>query len=123
VPSPILYGAALCFLKHYQGVLTCVNAKTGGTLFGPGRLEGLGNVYASPAGAADRLYVTDLGGTTVVLDRSAGFVPLARNHLDDSFAASPAIAGNEILLRGARSLYCIAEGPAAGIRPAVGSPP
>ena len=34
---------------------------------------------------------------------------LATNQLDEGIDASPAIAGNEIFLRGAESLYCIAE--------------
>ena len=29
VPSPLLYEDTLCFMKHYQGILTCVAAKSG----------------------------------------------------------------------------------------------
>jgi len=36
---------------------------------------------------------------------------LARNRLDDSFAASAALAGSELFLRGERFLYCSAEEP------------
>ena len=108
VPSPVLYGEMLCFLKHYQGLLTCVNAKSGETLFGPRRLDGIGNVYASPVGAADRIYVVDLDGTTAVIARRPEFELLASNQLEDAFSASPAIVGNELYLRGERYLYCIA---------------
>ena len=41
VPSPVLYDDSLCFLKHYQALLTCVHAKTGTTIFGPQRLPGI----------------------------------------------------------------------------------
>lgn len=109
VPSPVLYDDTLCYLKHYQGLLTCVRAKTGKTLFGPRRLPDVSNVYASPVGAAERLYVVGLGGTTVVLERGPELQVLARNSLDDSFSASSALAGDEIYLRGERHLYCIAE--------------
>jgi outer membrane protein assembly factor BamB len=109
VPSPVLYEDTLCFLKHYQGLLTCVEARTGKTLHGPARLEGIRNVYASPVAAAERLYVVDLDGLTVVLGRNAPFEVLARNRLDDSFAASPAIVGDQLILRGERSLYCLAD--------------
>ena len=34
---------------------------------------------------------------------------IAVNRLDDRFNASPAIAGDEIFLRGEKSLYCIAK--------------
>ena len=34
---------------------------------------------------------------------------LATNKLDEKFDASPAIAGNELYLRGHEYLYCLAE--------------
>ncbi|MCH8853731.1 MAG: PQQ-like beta-propeller repeat protein [Planctomycetes bacterium] len=112
VPSPLLYGGMLYYLKHYQGFLTCVQAKTGKLLFGPERLAGIGNVFASLVGAADRVYIVSRNGTTAVIRRSAEFQLLALNHLDDSFSASPAIVGHELYLRGERYLYCITEEPA-----------
>jgi hypothetical protein len=47
----------------------------------------------------------------LILERGAELEVLATNRLDDSFSASPALVGNELFLRGARSLYCIAEEP------------
>jgi len=111
VPSPLLYDDTLCFIKHNQGFLTCVDAKSGKALLGPQRLEGIRNVFASPVAAADRIYVVDRNGTTLVLKRGAGFEPLARNRLEDSFSASPAIVGDALYLRGERNLYCVAEDP------------
>src|SRR5262249_48120014 len=46
VPSPLLYGEALYFLGHYQGVLTRVDAKTGADRPGTFRLQGIQDVYA-----------------------------------------------------------------------------
>ncbi len=111
VPSPLLYGGMLYYLKHYQGVLTCVNAQTGETLFGPQRLLGIQNVFSSLVGAAERVYIVSRNGTTVVIKRGAEFELLARNRLEDSFSASPAIVGKELYLRGERNLYCIAKEP------------
>jgi outer membrane protein assembly factor BamB len=111
VPSPVLDGGSLCFLKHYQGVLTCVDARTGETRFGPRRLPGIRNVYASLAAAAGRIYVVDRSGTAVVLGRGEELEVLARNTLDDSFSASPAIVGNELFLRGEKHLYCLTAAP------------
>jgi hypothetical protein len=34
---------------------------------------------------------------------------LASNKLEDKFTASPVIAGNSLLLRGEKHLYCITE--------------
>lgn len=109
VPSPLLYGEALYFLAHYTGVMTRVRAKTGEEWPGSFRLEGIREVYSSPVGAAGRVYVTDRDGTTVVF--AHGEVPrfLALNRVNDTISASPAMVGNELYLRGERTLYCLAE--------------
>ncbi len=109
VPSPLLYGELLCFLRHSQGVLSCLEAKTGVPVFGPRRLQGVYNVFASPVGAGGRIYVASREGTIAVLESGGEFAFLALNKLDDSFSASPAVAGEELYLRGERHLYCIAE--------------
>ncbi|MCH7870939.1 MAG: hypothetical protein IID33_04490 [Planctomycetes bacterium] len=59
----------------------------------------------------NRVYIVDRNGTTVVIKRGGEFELLARNRLDDSFSASPAVVGKELYLRGERNLYCIAEDP------------
>ena len=109
VPSPLLYGNALYFLAHYQSILSRVNAKTGEDSPGAYRLGPLGNIYASPVGAADRVYITDLDGQTLVMTHSEIPRMLALNKLDDSFSASAAIGGDELYLRGEKFLYCIAR--------------
>ncbi|MFP6603749.1 MAG: PQQ-binding-like beta-propeller repeat protein, partial [Pirellulaceae bacterium] len=109
VPSPLLYGKALYFLAHYQSILSRVNATTGKDEPGAYRLGPLRNIYASPVGAADRIYITDLDGQTLVMTHSEIPRVLALNKLDDSFSASAAIAGDEFYLRGAKSLYCLAS--------------
>jgi outer membrane protein assembly factor BamB len=112
VPSPLLYGDMLFFLKHLSGILTNVDAATGVPHFGPRRLDGVQGVFASPVGAAGRVYISGRNGATAVVKRGPEFQLLAVNHLDESFSASPAIAGDAIYLRGEHSLYCIAEGTA-----------
>lgn len=109
VPSPLLYDDMLFFIKHNQGLLSNLEAKSGRPHFGPQRLPGIRNVFASPVGAAGRIYIVDRYGAAVVLRRGAKFEVLARNQLDDSFSASPAIVGKQLFLRGTRYLYCIEE--------------
>jgi hypothetical protein len=69
----------------------------------------MGNVYASPVGVKDRFYVIGHKGTMYVIKHGTKFEILAKNQLDDTFNASPAIVGNEIYLRGYKNLYCIAN--------------
>ncbi|MBI4326424.1 MAG: PQQ-binding-like beta-propeller repeat protein [Chloroflexi bacterium] len=109
VPSPLLYGDSLYFLYHFQGMMTRVNARMGEDQPGPFRLPGIYNVYASPAAAAGRVYVTSREGVTVVLKDGDPPEVLAQNRLEDSFSASAALAGSEMFLRGERFLYCIAQ--------------
>ena len=107
VPSPLLYGDRLYFNKLNNAVLTCLDAKTGQPILESVRLPSLLNIYASPVGAADRIYLTARDGTTLVIKRAATLEVLATNKLDDSIDASPAIAGKQLFLRGQRHLYCL----------------
>ena len=108
-PSPLLYDDMLYFLKSNDGTLSCFNADTGEEYFSRQRLKGIGNVYASPVGAGGRIYISSLNGSTQVIKHGTQYEVLAVNTLDDSFAASPVVVGNELYLRGAKYLYCIAE--------------
>lgn len=107
VPSPLLYGDLLFFNKSNSAVLTCLDAKTGKPLLEAVRLPGLNNIYASPVGAADRVYFCGRDGSTLVLKRAATLEVLATNKLDDPLDASPAISGKQLFLRGRRNLYCL----------------
>jgi len=109
VPSPLLTGNQLCFHRHLSGVMTCVDRHTGKTIWGPRKLPGLRRVFASPTGAAGRIYSVSREGNAVVLQRGPHRKILAQNHLNDAFTASPAIAGDELFLRGEKYLYCIAK--------------
>jgi outer membrane protein assembly factor BamB len=109
VPSPLLYGEALYFHYHYQGMLTRVNARTGEEQPGAIRLPGIYNVYASPVAAAGHVYVTARDGVVAVLKDGPSPGVIAQNRLDDHFSASPALAGSQLFLRGERFLFCIAE--------------
>ena len=109
VPSPLLYRGTLYFLKSNNAILTARRADDGSEFYGRQRLEGIGNVYASPVAANGRVYIVGRRGNAVVLKHGAEFELLATNSLDDGFDASPVIVGNEILLRGKEFLYSIAE--------------
>ena len=109
VPSPLLFKGGLYFLRHYQGILTRLDSRSGNETTGPFRLGGVADIYSSPVAAANRIYITDRQGATLVISGDANPKFLGRNVLDDSFSASAAIVGRELFLRGSRKLYCIAE--------------
>ena len=109
VPSLLLYGDSLYFHSHFQPVLTRANAHTGEDQPGTIRLMGLREAFASPVAAANRVYVTDRNGATLVLSHTESLKVLALNRLDDTFSASAAVVERDLFLRGEKHLYCIAE--------------
>ncbi|MDA7527409.1 PQQ-binding-like beta-propeller repeat protein [bacterium] len=109
IPSPILYDGLLYFNQSNQGILRSLDSMTGKLLFGPQRLDSLSNIYASPVGADGRIYFVGRNGKALVLNRSQQFDPIITNSLEDRFDASPALAGKQLFLRGAKYLYCIEE--------------
>jgi outer membrane protein assembly factor BamB len=109
VPSALLYADKLYCFKGNEAVLTCVEAKSGRVLIDAERIEALRGVYASPVGADGRVYLVGRNGATLVIKPSDKLEVLATNQLDEKFDASPAIAGQEMFLRGKEHLYCIAE--------------
>ncbi len=109
VPSPLLYDGQLYFLQGNDGMLTSVDSKTGRPHYQQERLQNIRGVYASPVGAADRVYLAGREGTTLVLAKGPELKILATNELDDPIDASPVVVGNELFLRTHTHLYCIAE--------------
>ena len=110
VSSPLLYDDTLYFLRHNQNILSRFEPATGKPRGEPLRLDGIRDfIFASPVGAAGRIYITARDGTTVVLRHDRDNAALAVNRLDDIFSASPALADKELYLRGEQFLYCIAE--------------
>ena len=109
VPSPLLYDGILYFLKSNNGLLSAFEAKTGKPLYQAQRIEAVPNVFASPVGAAGRVYLLGQQGTGVVLKHGPAVEVLATNTLNDKFDASPALVDGEMYLRGYKTLYCVAE--------------
>ena len=110
VSSPLLYDDTLYFLRHNQNVLSRLEPLTGKARGEPLRLDGIRDfIFASPVGAAGRIYVTGRDGATVVLRHDRQNATLAVNRLDDVFSASAALVDRELYLRGERFLYCLEE--------------
>jgi len=109
VPSPLLYDGILYFLKSNNGLLSALDAKTGKPHYQAQRVDAVPSVFASPVGAAGRIYLLGQQGTGVVLKQGPAMEVLATNTLDDKFDASPALVEREMYLRGYKRLYCVAE--------------
>ncbi len=107
-PGPLLMDGKLYFLKTNNGVMTCLDAKSGKVIYSNQKLDGITNIFSSPTGNKDKIYIAATGVVDVV--KAGGeFSLLAKNTLEDTFHASPVIVGNDLFLRGFRYLYCISE--------------
>jgi len=109
VPSPLLYDGRLYINKSNDPIMVSLDAKTGEPLIERTRMPGIRGLYASPVGAAGRVYFVGRHGTTLVLEHGDTFNVLATNTLDAHIDASPAMVGNDLFLRSKTHLYCVAE--------------
>jgi hypothetical protein len=71
-------------------------------------LEGINAIFSSPTGVDDRLYIV-ADKICLVIKAGETFEVLASNALEDNFHASPVIVGDELILRGFKSLYCFSS--------------
>jgi outer membrane protein assembly factor BamB len=101
--SPLLVGDEL-YMFNDNGVVTCLDAKTGEALYSE-RLGG--NIASSPLYADGRIYLGNQEGAVYVLEPGRKFKLLATNKLDGSIMASPAAVGEALFVRTEKSLYRI----------------
>jgi outer membrane protein assembly factor BamB len=96
----------LFFMANDSGVISCLDAKTG-EVHWQERLEG--EYWASPLYANGRIYFLTKEGKANVIAARPVFELLAENKLDGGFNASPAVVGDDLLLRSFTHLYRIGE--------------
>ena len=103
VPSPLFYeGRLYTFLTG--GIVYSRVAKTGALLYS-GRLGAMGYYYASPVAADHKIFIASEEGVVVVLEAGDQLKVLARNTLDGSILATPAIVDGKIYVRTESHLY------------------
>jgi outer membrane protein assembly factor BamB len=107
VPTPVSDGTYLYSIND-RGIMFCLDAKTGKTVYGPQRLRSA--TYSGSAVLADgKIYITDEDGVTSVVQSGPTFVKLAENDLGDYTLSSPAISEGQIFVRTASFLYAIGQ--------------
>ena len=113
VSSPVLHDGRLYFANDSQGSVYCVDVKTGKVLYDERVQPELEQVYASTVLADGKLYYLGRGGRAAVVAAKPEFEVLGTATLENGrgmFNASPAVAGNRLLLRSNKALYCIKAG-------------
>ena len=103
IPS-MLYVKPYLYLVTEAGVAKCLRATTGEVIW----RERLGDRFsASPVWADGKIYFLSDKGTTTVIQEGAEFKVLAKNELNETCKASPAISQRNIFIRSEKHLYCI----------------
>ena len=108
VPSPILYGEYLYMVNDMASIVTCLEARTGRSLWqgrlGVPRREGFS---ASPVAVDGKVFFTNDVGETFVLRAGSEFDLLHVNDLGETTLASPALVDGRWYFRTARNLIAI----------------
>ncbi len=111
-PSLLLDGELLYTISD-NGIASCLDASTGRVHWSE-RLDG--EFSASPILAGKCIYCCNQIGKTYVLATGKTFEIVAENRLDDGFMASPAVAGNNLILRTKTHLYCLGNRQVMSLR-------
>jgi len=107
VPTPVTDGTYFYIVRD-NGVMWCLDAKTGVPLYGPQRLRP-GTYSSSPVLADGKLYISNEDGLTSVVKAGPKFELLAENALDDYILSSPAVSDGQVFIRSAGHLWAIGK--------------
>lgn len=102
--SSLLIVDGLLYMNSDDGILSCRDPKTGEIHW---QKRAGGKYAASPIYADGRIYFFGIDGDIVTIEPGDTFQLLAETKLGDGFMASPAVVGNEIILRSKSRLYSL----------------
>jgi outer membrane protein assembly factor BamB len=105
VPTPVTDGTHFYVVRD-NGVMFCLDAKTGKPIYGPMRLPPA-TYSGSPVLADGKIYVTNEDGVTAVAKAGPQFELLAQNDFGEYTLSSPAISEGQIFIRTESALYAI----------------
>ncbi len=112
VPSPAVYDGKVYLLRD-DGEVVCIDPKTGATLWSDRFPKNHNKYYASPTIADGKMYAPREDGVIYVAQIADKFAVLSTNDMHQRVIASPVATGGQLLIRGEKQLFCIAEQPAA----------
>jgi outer membrane protein assembly factor BamB len=106
VPTPLVYGKELYVLAD-NGVLTVYDAATGEQRYQQRLDQTPLGFSASPVGAGGHVYLASEDGDVFVVKAGPTFQVVARNDMNESLMATPAIAGSMLVVRGRTHVFGI----------------
>ena len=112
MPSPVIVGDHLYF---FGSTAVCYDKLTGAEKYRK-RMPGGSQAVGCPLVVGNRIYVVNELGKTFVLEAGPEFKVLAESSFDaddEYFWATPAISGEDLLIRSSDALYCVRAAPGA----------
>ena len=108
-PSPLLYRDYFYVLFDF-GFLACHDARTGQPIYDKQRIRPEPTSFtASPWAANGKIFALSEDGDTFVFQAGPEFRLLHKNPLDEMCMATPAMAGDRLLIRTLTKLYCFSK--------------
>ena len=108
VSSPLLLNGRLYLVKT-GGVLTCLEADTGATVYGPKRCGVSGEYYASPIAWGDNIILCAQQGVVLVLKDGDELAILKEHDLGEEIYATPAVVDQVLYLRSRDHLWAFGK--------------
>lgn len=102
-PSPLYYNGLLYLVKN-GGIVSCLEAKTGGLKYQQ-KLGAGGPFYSSPVVGDGKIYAASARGVVAVFQVGEELNVIARNNLGERIMATPAIVDGRLFIRTEKSLF------------------
>ena len=105
-PSPVLY-QGIYYTLHDRGFFTAHDARTGRAVYDRVRIETGATFTASPWAYNGKIFALSENGDTYVIEAGPEYRLIGKNTIGEMTLASPAIAGETLVLRTLTHLYGI----------------
>jgi outer membrane protein assembly factor BamB len=106
LPTPVLYRNAL-YVLYSNGIFSRLKVETGERVFRSRVAPGVAAFTASPWAYGGKVFLLSEEGNTYVVEAGDEYRLLGVNSLDEFTLASPALAGDRLLIRTQSHLYSI----------------
>jgi len=108
IPAPLVYQNVLCLVKD-GGIITTLDPASGKLLKEGRSRDALGEYYASPIAADNKVFMASAEGKISVLKAGAQWEALGFNDLAEETHATPALSNGRIYVRTHDQLYCFGK--------------
>jgi outer membrane protein assembly factor BamB len=105
IPAPLVYQDVVYLVKD-GGIITSLDAGTGRLLKEGRSPDALGEYYASPVAADNKVFLASVDGKITVLEAGGQWKVVGVNDLGEGIQATPALGGGRLYVRTRGAVYC-----------------